>query len=117
MLANSSHCVLAYDSGTKRVVGFINCISDGILSAYIPLLEVLPEYQHRGIGTKLVERMLEITSDFYMIDLACDANAVPFYRKRGLQEGIAMSRRNYNRQNGISRQGKKPPDECSSGGL
>ena len=31
-----------------RVVGFVTAISDGVLSAYIPLLEVLPEYQGAG---------------------------------------------------------------------
>src|SRR2546430_6536822 len=61
ILQNSEHCVIAYDTNAKKVIGFINCISDGILSAYIPLLEVLPEYQHQGIGRKLMEQMLEKT--------------------------------------------------------
>ena len=45
ILQNSRHCVVAYDEHEKKVVGFVNCISDGIFSAYIPLLEVLPSYQ------------------------------------------------------------------------
>ncbi len=34
------------------VVGFVNALSDGRLSAYIPLLEVLPDYR----GTRHRER-------------------------------------------------------------
>ena len=100
VLKNSEHCVIAFDKKEHRVVGFINCISDGLLSAYIPLLEVLPEYQHQGIATKLMEQMLEMASDYYMIDLSCDDSIVPFYEKLGMRKGIAMSRRNYDRQSG-----------------
>lgn len=43
LLKNSSKVVIAIDNNTNQVVGFITVISDGVLSAYIPLLEVLPE--------------------------------------------------------------------------
>lgn len=49
LLQNSDYVVLAVNE-EQQVVGFITAISDGILSAYIPLLEVLPNYQHQGIG-------------------------------------------------------------------
>lgn len=67
LLHGSSHVALAIDGG--RVVGFITAVSDGVLAAYIPLLEVLPEYQGRGIGRKLVQEMLEQLAGFYMVDL------------------------------------------------
>jgi ribosomal protein S18 acetylase RimI-like enzyme len=47
ILRGSYYVVLAIEE--KRLVGFVNSISDGILSAYIPLLEVLPGYQGKGI--------------------------------------------------------------------
>jgi ribosomal protein S18 acetylase RimI-like enzyme len=56
LLRGSSHVVIARDG--RRVVGFVTAISDGVLSAYIPLLEVLPEYQRRGIGKELTARLL-----------------------------------------------------------
>ncbi|WP_338055248.1 GNAT family N-acetyltransferase [Shimazuella alba] len=34
-------------------------MSDGVLSAYIPLLGVLPAYQNQGIGKILVESLLK----------------------------------------------------------
>jgi ribosomal protein S18 acetylase RimI-like enzyme len=79
ILKNSSHVVVAVDEEASRVVGFINAVSDGIMSAYIPLLEVLPEYQGRGIGTELVRRMLSGCSNLYMVDTTCDPSLQPFY--------------------------------------
>ena len=49
LLRGSSHVALALDD--DRVVGFANALSDGILSAYIPLLEVLPPYRRQGTGS------------------------------------------------------------------
>jgi len=83
ILRASSHAVVAVDG--SRVVGFVTAISDGVLSAYIPLLEVLPEYQGRGIGTELVRRLLNDLPDLYMVDVICDENVVPFYERLGLR--------------------------------
>ena len=57
------------------------------MSAFIPLLEVLPEYQRRGIGSELVRRMLLLLADTYMIDLCCDEELVGFYERFGLADG------------------------------
>lgn len=83
-----------------RIVGFINVISDGVLSAYIPLLEVVEGYQGQGIGKRLVEEALAATGDLYMIDVACDYDVVPFYEQFNMLRGNAMSVRNYDRQSG-----------------
>jgi ribosomal protein S18 acetylase RimI-like enzyme len=72
ILQGSYKVVLAIDEDSGKVVGFINAIGDGVLSAYIPLLEVLPEYQNRGIGGQPIKIMLEELRDCYMIDLLCD---------------------------------------------
>jgi len=57
-LARCTHFVAALDD--SKIVGFITALSDGIGCAFIPLLEVLPEYQKRGVGSGLVRRMLDI---------------------------------------------------------
>ncbi len=80
ILRGSDHVVLARDDA-GRVVGFITAISDGVLSAFIPLLEVLPDYQRQGIGSELVRRMLAELESFYMVDLVCDPELEPFYRR------------------------------------
>ena len=82
------------------VAGFITAISDGVLSAYIPLLEVRPGHQGRGIGRRLVEDMLDQLNELYMVDLICDDKLKPFYERLGLQSGTGMLRRNYANQSG-----------------
>lgn len=99
ILENSDSIVLAIDSNTGQVVGFINAVSDGIMAAYIPLLEVLPEYQHRGIGSELVRRIIEKYKNLYMVDLVTDPDKEKFYKPFGMQQGFAMVIRNFNRQN------------------
>lgn len=100
LLEGSSHRILAVDEETQQVVGFITAISDGVLSAYIPLLEVLLAYKGRGIGQELTRLMLAELSEFYMIDLLCDEELQPFYRKVGMQPATGMLVRNYARQSG-----------------
>ena len=100
ILKNSAHIVLAIDEKTNNVIGFINAVSDKILSAYIPLLEVLPEYQRKGIGSELVKRMLEKLEGYYMIDICCDESLQKFYEKFGMNKYSAMILRNYSKQSG-----------------
>lgn len=100
LLRNSHEAVLALDDSTGRVVGFISAISDDVLSAYIPLLEVLPDYQGRGIGRELVRRMLTRLERFYMVDLMCDPQLQPFYRKLGMTQAVGMVIRNFDRKSG-----------------
>ncbi|CAH8710798.1 GNAT family N-acetyltransferase [Paenibacillus thiaminolyticus] len=100
LLKQSSKVILAVDETANRVVGFITAISDGILSAYIPLLEVLPAYKNKGIGKELVTRMRTELDDIYMIDLCCDDDLVPYYDQFRMRKTNGMILRNYNRQSG-----------------
>ncbi|MCB0050314.1 MAG: GNAT family N-acetyltransferase [Caldilinea sp.] len=100
ILQKSTAVELAVDDTTGRVVGFINALSDGVLMAYIPLLEVLPEYQGQGIGRTLVERMLARLGNLYAVDLLCDPELQPFYAQAGMQPATGMLLRNYARQAG-----------------
>lgn len=101
LLQNSSKVVLAMDDESDRVIGFITAISDGVLSAYIPFLEVLPEYKNKGIGKELVRQMLDELEDYYMVDLCCDVELVPYYEKFGMIHTSGMIMRNYEKQSGI----------------
>jgi ribosomal protein S18 acetylase RimI-like enzyme len=96
ILQGSSHVLLALDG--ERVVGFITAVSDGVSSAYIPHLEVLPDYQGRGIGSELVRRMIDQLRHLYMVDLSCDADLQPFYERLGMRPYSGMVLRNYERQ-------------------
>ena len=83
-----------------EVVGFIHAISDGILTAYIPLLEVRPDYKGQGIGSELVRLLLSQLEGLYMVDTACDDDLVPFYERFGMTRGNAVARRNDAAQSG-----------------
>jgi ribosomal protein S18 acetylase RimI-like enzyme len=100
LLENSFKVILAIDEKKWKAAGFITAISDNVLSAYIPFLEVLPEYQNQGIGKELVNRMLEELNGLYMIDLLCDDSLAPFYKKAGMSKAGGMVIRNYENQSG-----------------
>jgi ribosomal protein S18 acetylase RimI-like enzyme len=93
LLHGSDRVVLARDDATGRVVGFVTAVGDGALSAFIPLLEVLPAFQSRGIGSELVRRMLELLEGTYMLDLCCDEELAPFYERFGMQRLVGMALR------------------------
>jgi ribosomal protein S18 acetylase RimI-like enzyme len=95
ILENSDHIVLALDTERNRVVGFITALTDGIMSAFIPLLEVLPDYRNQGIGSSLVLRMLEKLKDIPGINLMCDQNLQSFYSRFGMSPSSGMILRNY----------------------
>lgn len=100
ILKNSTYIILAVEAETNQVIGFINAISDKVLTAYIPLLEVLPEYKNKGTGQELVKRMFEQLKDYYMVDICCDQELVNFYKKFEMQEIKGMIKRNYKMQCG-----------------
>ncbi|MBU9723397.1 MULTISPECIES: GNAT family N-acetyltransferase [Bacillaceae] len=100
LLENSSHIVLAVEEESGQVVGFITAISDGVLSAYIPLLEVVPEFQGQGIGNELVKQMLQKLDGLYMVDLLCDEELQPYYEKQSMIKATGMMIRNYQNQSG-----------------
>lgn len=106
LLRGSGAVEIAKDETTGQVVGFISGVTDGVLSAYIPLLEVLPAYQGKGIGSELVRRLLSRLDHLYTVDLLCDADLQPFYEQQGMRPTVGMMSRRYARQSGA-----KPPQE------
>jgi ribosomal protein S18 acetylase RimI-like enzyme len=100
LLNNSDHIVLARDEASGQVVGFITAIADHVLFAYIPLLEVLPEYQGKGIGQELVRRMLKELDGIYSVDLLCDEEVQPYYERTGMFRAVGMTVKNFAMQSG-----------------
>ena len=91
LLRGSTHAVVAMDG--DRVVGFVTVLSDGVVMASIPLLEVLPGHQGRGIGRELVEAAVSLVDGLYQVQLCCDDDVRPFYEGLGFQRVNGMVRR------------------------
>ena len=98
ILQSSDHVVVAIRN--DKVIGFVTALSDGVLSAFITLLEVIPEEQDKGIGHSLINQLMDDIGDLYMVDLVCDANLSRFYAELGFATTTGMSRRNYAVQSG-----------------
>jgi ribosomal protein S18 acetylase RimI-like enzyme len=103
LLQQSDEVVLAVDAARGIVVGFVTAHTDRVLSAYIPLLEVLPDYQKQKIGKTLMQKMLARLSDYYAVDLLCDPDLQPFYEQFGMRRATGMFFRNYDKQAGTGR--------------
>ena len=101
ILKRSDSFVLALVPEARIVAGFVNAITDGILCAYIPLLEVLPEYQGRGIGKRLMEMIIEKLQPLYMIDLICEKRLEGFYGNFNMKAASGMMLRDFKYQSGI----------------
>jgi ribosomal protein S18 acetylase RimI-like enzyme len=82
-LLASHSLVTAWDD--SRLVGLGNAISDGFLVVYYPHLLVLPDYQQRGIGTGLMQMLMNRYKGFHQHMLVADGRAIDFYRKRGFE--------------------------------
>ena len=98
ILDASDHGVIAVRN--EQVIGFVTALSDGVLSAFITLLEVLPEHHDKGIGHSLINQMMSQIGDLYIVDLVCDANLSRFYAELGFAATTGMSRRDYAMQSG-----------------
>jgi len=99
-IVNADFVVLAIDTAEKKLVGYITAISDRVLAAYLPFLEVLPTYRGRGVGKTLVKKMIDQLNGLYMIDLVCDKKIAGFYGEAGFSSAHAMIKRDYANQSG-----------------
>ncbi len=83
-LDNCETVFTAWDGG--YLVGLINAIDDGELTAYIHYLCVNPLYQDRGIGKELLRRIKEKYNKYlYIILIAENEKLVIYYRQNGFE--------------------------------
>ena len=81
---NSLHILGAFNEEGK-LVGVLRAVGDGASILFIQDILVYPEYQHQGIGTKLLQQTLEKYKNVYQIQLATDnsTKTVSFYESNG----------------------------------
>ena len=68
---SSSLCVLAARAG-GRLAGVVRAVGDGASVLYVQDLLVLPEYQRRGLGSRLLRELLARYPDVYQTMLLTD---------------------------------------------
>jgi GNAT superfamily N-acetyltransferase len=87
---NSHTAVFVYDG--DRLVGFGRAISDDAYQAAVYDMAVVPEYQRQGIGTTIMEHILNRVRDCNVI-LYAAVGKEAFYEKMGLRRmrtGMAL---------------------------
>lgn len=72
----------------KQLIGLVNAIDDGELTAYVHYLCVNPVYQGQGIGKTLLDKIKEKYKDYlYIIVIAENEGLIKYYSKNGFQQG------------------------------
>ena len=81
--ANSLCVIGAYDN--EKLVGIIRAVGDGQTIVFVQDIIVLPEYQRKGIGTKLLKAVMDKYHDVYQMELLTDntVKTKAFYRSVG----------------------------------
>ena len=86
-LANNIYSVSIYYE--EKIVGYGRIIGDGIVFLYIHDVMVLPEYQHNGIGSLIMNKLLEYIEKIKLenpdlrVYLGASKGKESFYRKFG----------------------------------
>lgn len=88
LLSGSNLIITVRDSG--KLIGFLTAISDEAMFACITLIEVLEEYQGKGIGKRIMEFAVSYFKGFYDIVLITDPDKGAFYKKFGFDEIYGM---------------------------
>jgi ribosomal protein S18 acetylase RimI-like enzyme len=70
-----------------RLIGLINVLDDGIMTAYVHYMLVDPEYQGKGIGKELVRLVSERYRGYLRVVLIAYDKEVDFYKKCGFEVG------------------------------
>ncbi len=83
-LINSHALITAWKE--KELIGLGNAISDGYLVVYYPHLLIHPNYQGKGIGKMIMDKMQEKYMNFHMQILTADGKSINFYRKMGFEK-------------------------------
>jgi len=84
-MKNSGSVFTAWDN--DKLVGLINALDDGIMTAYVHYLLVNPEYQGNGIGKELARLVSEKYKDYLRIVLIAYDKEVGFYQHCGFTAG------------------------------
>ena len=83
---NSLLTLAAYDG--EELMGIIRTVGDGYTVVFIQDLLVFPEHQRKGIGSALLQAIVDRYSHVRQIELATDntPKTIAFYKSMGFRE-------------------------------
>ena len=81
----SYYHIAVYEEQSQKLIGFIDSISNGVTDAYIQDLMVHSDFQGKGIGSELMNKMIEYLkgAGIYMISVLYDEDLKSFYSRFG----------------------------------
>jgi GNAT superfamily N-acetyltransferase len=85
-----AHAVYSAWAG-ERLVGLVHTLSDGALVASVQSLLVHPEFQNRGIGGALLDRVLERYAHLPRVVLSAFDAQAGFYARRGFRRSLGKT--------------------------
>ena len=83
---NSMLTLAAYEG--ENLLGIIRTVGDGHTIVFVQDLLVFPEYQRKGVGSALLQTILDRYSHVRQIELATDntPKTIAFYKSMGFRE-------------------------------
>ncbi|MBR5643735.1 MAG: GNAT family N-acetyltransferase [Salinivirgaceae bacterium] len=75
----------------EKLIGMICAMDDGVMNAYVHYLLVRPEYQGKGVGQQLVERMKAQYKDYLRIVVVAYDKEIGFYEHCGFNRATDAS--------------------------
>lgn len=85
-LDKAPFCVCAYDE--REIIGMVRLSGDSGMYGYIQDTIVLPEYQGKGVGSKMMEKVMGFvrTKKGYLLGVCPSKVSVEFYEKFGFKK-------------------------------
>ncbi len=84
VFTNSLFKVFVFDA--ERLIGVGRCLADGFDCSYICDVAIHPDYQGGGLGKKIVEQLIELSSEHQKIILYANPGKEGFYTKLGFKK-------------------------------
>ncbi|MDR9854342.1 GNAT family N-acetyltransferase [Paenibacillus sp. VCA1] len=92
MCNQSWYAVYAFDH--HKLIGMGRVISDGVITGIVCGLGVLPEYQSKGVGKKLLSRIIDHCEQHRIVpQLMCVESLESYYEELGFKKfAVGMAR-------------------------
>jgi ribosomal protein S18 acetylase RimI-like enzyme len=91
----SYYHIACYDD--KKLIGYVDTVSNGVTDAYIQDLAVDPAYQGQGVGTELMNRIISKLKEkkIFWISVMYDEKLQDFYKRFGFFQMLSGTIQTY----------------------